>query len=508
MTAGAMLPEGLESLLDDFVLDARERLETVEQSALELGSGNGGSDASALARLRAELHTIKGNAAMLGCSDLQQRAHALEDVVRGAEVDQVAVLLGVDDLRRALAALAAPRPEAGATPSVSADPSGVIQGGVRVPFAVLDGLVDLLAEMVIQENQLADAVSQKEPLQLARAAEALSRTLDLLRERVMGLRLTPLQTLLGSLRRIVHDECQRSGKSARLETVGGETPLDKALLELAGEALGHLVRNALVHGLETPAIRRAAGKPAEGTVRVSASARGEEVLVEVADDGAGIDPERLRRAAAAKGIELPADADPFDLLFASGFSTAEAVDLSAGRGVGLAAVRSAVQRHGGRIVVRSAIGRGTAFELWLPLTVAISRALLVRADEELYALPLSLVVESRRLAPGDTHEMNHAGVMRWRDEMIALLDLGQHFGTRPGRRSTGYLVVIEALGRRRGLLIDGVQGLQEVVVRTLDPVCGRPVGIAGSTVLGNGRPILILDPRILIDVTPQGGSRS
>ena len=494
----APLPEELASLLDDFALDARERLARVEQAALSLEAGDGGDTAaSALALMRAELHTLKGNAGMLGLPDLQGRAHAMEEVVRAHDADPVAILAGVDDFRRALPM--GPT-HAGSPESSASTPASVVEGTVRVPFTVLDDLVDLLAQMVIEENRLADAVHQSPSHQVIEASEALCRTLDVVRERVMGLRLSPLGTLFGSLRRIVHDEARREGKLARLETIGGDTPLDKGLLELAGEALGHLVRNALVHGLEPPAVRRAAGKPAEGTVRVSAAAREDEVLIEIADDGGGIDPERIRRAARAKGIALGSDDDPYELLFASGFSTREAADLSAGRGVGLTAVRTAVDRHGGRIVVRSELGRGTVFELWLPLTVAIARALLVQADEEVYALPLSLVVGSRRIARGDSHDVNHTGVIRWRGEMIALLDLGEYFGTRAARRNSGHLVVIEALGRRRGLVIDSVVGLQEVVVRTLDPLCGRPSGVAGSTVLGTGRPILILDPRTLIDV--------
>jgi len=507
MDSAVPLPEGLEGLLDEFALDAAERLDRVEQGALALEQGS--RDPAGLERMRAELHTVKGNAGMLGLEAARHLAHALEDVVRGAEPDPVAILKGVDDLRRAIAGSAPLDPAAAETGGAAAP------GGVRVPFAVLDGLVDLLAEMVIEENQLADAVSRGPTAPPAAAwaavggaAQALRRTLDLVRERVMGLRLTPLRTVFGSLSRIVHDEGRREGKPARLETAGGETPLDKALLELAGEALGHLVRNALVHGIEPPERRRAAGKPARGAIRVSAATRGDEVLIEVSDDGAGIDPDHLRRVAAARGIAPTPDADPYDVLFLSGFSTREGVDLSSGRGVGLAAVRAAVTRQGGRIVVRSQPGRGTTFELWLPLTVAIARALLVRVDGELYALPLALVVGSRRLAPGDAHEVNHAGVLRWRDEMVTLLDLGTHFGTRAARRASGHLVVIEALGRRRGLVIDGVHGIQEVVVRALDPVCGHPLGVAGSTVLGSGRPILILDPRSLIEAPLHGGSRS
>jgi two-component system chemotaxis sensor kinase CheA len=528
--------DGFDALLGEYALDARERLDRVEQSLLVAESLAGSSRVSELARLKAELHTLKGNAAMMGFADLQQLAHAMEDRVAAGEqhgLDIASLLASLDDFRRRLSVVTqADRTEtedrrpgtdsdsaaaAGATADSAAPaPSVISQGGVRVPFAVLDPLMDLLAEMVIQRNGLEDLVSvaratvQREDSEpaAARAAvvnvdlafDALGRTLDVVQERVMGLRMTPLQALFGPLQRLVHDESAREGKRVVLATSGGDTPLDKALLELANDALGHLVRNAVIHGLETPAQRLLAGKDATGTVQVTAAVRGGEVLVEVADDGAGIDPEQLRQAAQARGMVLGPAADPFDVLFASGFSTKSSADLSSGRGVGLSAVREAVHRQGGRIEVRSERSRGTAFRLWLPLSVTIARSLLLRADGELYALPLSLVVESRRLKADDGHELNGGGVMRWREETIAMLDLGVRFGTRHTWRREGYVIVVEAAGKRRGLVADAIIGLQEVVVRGLDPICGRAPGIAGSTVLGDGRPILILDARTLVDL--------
>ena len=232
-------------------------------------------------------------------------------------------------------------------------------------------------------------------------------------------------------------------------------------------------------------------------MRVTAAVRGGEVLVEVADDGAGIDPAALRAAAAARGISLAEGDDPFEVLFASGFSTKVSADLSAGRGVGLSAVRDAVRRQGGRIEVQSEHGKGTAFRLWLPLSVSIARALLLRADGELYALPMAQVIESRRVRDGEGHEVNGRGVMRWRGETIAMLDIGVRFGTRPAWRRDGYAIVVEVAGKRRALMADAICGLQEVVVRGLDPILGQAAGIGGSTVLGDGRPILILEPRTL-----------
>jgi two-component system chemotaxis sensor kinase CheA len=241
---------------------------------------------------------------------------------------------------------------------------GVSTDGVRVSFATLDRLVDLLGEMVIFRNRLSDAVEQQRGAvpaaadrgesgdrgggweQVQAAHERLGKTLDALRDGVMRLRMVPLRTLFGHLGRIVHDEGLREGKAVRFETRGGETPLDRALLELSSEALGHLVRNSVVHGLEPAAERLRAGKPAQGTVRLAAEANAREVIIDVVDDGGGISRSRVVAAARRQGHLLAEGEDPLSLLFLPGFSTRQGADMSSGRGIGLAAVQKAVQRRG------------------------------------------------------------------------------------------------------------------------------------------------------------------
>lgn len=501
-----VLPEGLEDLLAEYLLDARERIDRVEQLLLDLASTGAGAEPAVLGRLKAELHTLKGNSGMMGLREVQQQAHAMEDLVsagQGGRLDTTTLLAALDRIRTELAGLGQPVGAAGDAPRQAER----AMEGVRVPFTALDQLMDHIAETVIHRNRLADALAAGRRAaghgQRATWADveyeyqSLGRTLDLLQERVTSLRLTPLGSLFTSLRRLVHDEAARTGKAVGLVTEGGETPLDKALLELANEALGHLVRNAIIHGLEAPADRRAAGKNATGCVRVRAQVKGDEVMIAVSDDGAGMDAETVRRAAAAKGFAVAED-EPFAVLFEAGFTTRAAADIGAGRGVGLSAVREAVRGRGGEIRVTSERGAGTTFELRLPLSVSIIRALLLTADGELYALPLTAVVEGRRMSAGDRHEVNRSGVLLWRGQAVSLLDLGAHFGTRPGDRQTGYVVIVEAASATRGLVADAIHGLQEVVVKGLDPIVGRPAGVAGSTILGDGRPILILDPRRLV----------
>src|SRR5262249_25399443 len=273
-------------------------------------------------------------------------------------------------------------------------------GSLRVPFASLDALMDLLAEMVIFRNRLSDSIrtgrfrqTESDWDDVQNAEESLGKTLTYIQDHVMRLRMVPLRTLFGRLRRIVYDETLREKKEAQLETEGGDVPLDKALLEVANEALGHLIRNAVVHGIERPATRQKTGKSKFGKVQVSAFIHSNEVEITVTDDGAGIDRAALASAAAQRGIDTSNIEDLAGLLFLPGVSTRQESDLSSGRGIGLSAAQKAVQQMGGRIEVVSNRGSGTTFRLHLPLSVSITRSLMLRVDQEIYALPLISIRE-------------------------------------------------------------------------------------------------------------------
>ena len=517
-----MLPSPFGTLAADFFLEANERCDRLEETLLAALEEIGQPVVDLLAAGKRELHTLKGNAGMMGFRELQEAAHRLEDRVASVDPGDPRVDLLLQDLDefRGLLREADRHGEGldGASgASVSASPAAADDTlhlrSVRVSFTALDELVDLLAEMVIFRNRVDDALlrSRGEGKQawddVQTAHEALGKTLALIQDRIMSIRMVPLQMLFGSLRRVVHDESAVARKRVRFSVAGGETPMDKALLECASEALGHIVRNAVVHGIEAPAVRAARGKPAEGTVRLTAVSHSDEVVVEVIDDGAGIDGEEIVRAARERGIDLAGLDDPFELLFRAGFSTRRETDLSSGRGVGLAAAVDAVRRLGGQVSVSSQPGAGTTFRLRLPLTVSISRALLVRVDGEEYALPLSSVSESIRFKASDRHIINRSAVFEWRGSVLPLLDLGAAMGLPHAARGQGYIVVIEAENRHRGLLVDDLTGMREIVVKGLGDVGGLPRGISGATILGDGRVLLILDPRSLIAMTPAVDTR-
>lgn len=520
-----MADAGLEQFLDEFLLDTRERLGRVEEHLLTVGDATGDERVTALGVVKRELHTIKGNAGMMGLADIQQVAHAMEDRIKegdAGDVDVASMLEMLDKVRGVLRRIGGAGAE-GAMADESGEAGGVetvedVEGSVRVPFQSLDALLDLMADMIITRNRLTRdlmvsgsfdpgapdyAERTRQALAETRLSyERLGRAMDSVHTAVTGLRMVPLSSLFTSLRRLVHDESVRERKDVRIETAGGDTPLDKALLDLANEVLGHLVRNSIIHGVEAPDVREAAGKPRQATVRVSAAARGDQVAITVSDDGGGIDPDRIREVARERGIDTDTLENIYSVLFLPGFSTKTEVDLGSGRGVGLEAVLEAVERQGGTIEVSSEAGHGTSFHMILPLTVSIARALLVTADGEEYAMPLSSVVEVQHLDLGDGHRVNNAGVFRWRGEVVTMLDLGHFFETAPVIREEGYVIVTEAVGKKRGLLVDTIDGIEEVVVKGLEPVVGAPAGVAGTTVLGDGRPILILDPRALVTVEP------
>lgn len=507
-----------EGLLSDFLLDARERIDRIEEILLALQEVEPNAVQKSLDEAKRELHTIKGNSGMMGLNNLRGIAHDLEEEVQSLDIrtlDVQKILIGLDQFRVVLetvkgASDSTQEHEAAIPSDGTAIGSNITQRSIRVPFTALDELVDLLAEMVIFRNRLADAIAIGRNMESSDNAwdevdnsqVALYKTLTFIQERIMRLRMVPLRTLFVHLRRLVHDEAIKEGKEINFETSGGDTPMDKALLEVASEALGHLVRNAVIHGIELPDYRLHKGKTGTGRIYLSAATHANEVQIDVEDDGAGISRKNLLDSASKYGIDVSGTDDLYSLLFLPGFTTKHGADLSAGRGMGLSAAIQSIQRLGGRIETASEEGIGSRFRIHLPLSVSITRAMLLSTDNEVYALPVANIVESLHFHPAHRHFVNHAQVLNWRDIVIPLLDIGYSFGTAIKPREKGYVVVIEADGKYRGLLIDEIMGIREIVVKGLDTLVGTPQGISGSTILGDGHVVLILDPSGLSIVKP------
>jgi len=514
-----------KELLEDYRLESRERIDRVEDGLLTLAGVAPPQRQPLVLKIRLELHTLKGNSGMMGFDDLQALAHELEDDIERIDLDQPDLgpfLTGLDRMRTRVEELSEPGPRPDASDStetsIAAPESGrSVHDSVRVPADKLDALVDAVAETLIARNRLTSSVelglglevtdddyiksSDRTWGQVEEALHSLSKELEAIQEQTLRLRMVPLSTLFGKLKRIVHDEALKSGKEARLTTQGGETTVDKALADFAGDALGHLVRNAVNHGIETPKDRQRSGKSSCGTIHLAAAVVSGMVEIDLLDDGAGIDHSALLAAAQRQGLEAGDAEDLRSLVFQTGISTRTQTDLSAGRGVGLAAVRNAAHLLGGSIDLTSEKDLGTHFQLRLPTQASITRALLVRVDSERYALPVMPVIDTLALAGGSDEPAPSAGQMDWRGRSLDLLDLGQSFGTSENRRRQGYVVVVASEGSERGLIVDEIEGIHQIVVKQLDRLVAGVQGISGSTILGDGRVVMILDAADLATVS-------
>src|SRR5712691_1911908 len=374
---------------------------------------------------------------------------------------------------------------------------------IRVATERVDRLVDLVGELVIAHSMMAESVAGLTPERIAeleRAVAQMGRHVRTLQDRVMPVRMLPIRVAFGRIQRTIRDLAQALGKQVRLEMSGEETELDKSVIEQISDPLLHLVRNAVDHGIEDPEARRRAGKPEAGRLGLRAYQQGGSIYVEVSDDGRGLDRATILAKAAAAGLlsgKAPlTDEQAFDLIFHPGFSTAERVTEISGRGIGMDVVKRNVGLLGGSIAIQSERGRGATFRLKLPLTLAILDGQTLRVGGETYILPLASIVESVQARCGDFRDLPGGGeVITLRSEAFPVLRLARLFGVIADGddRSHGLVVIVEDAGRRLGLLADELLNQQQVVIKSLEANFRRLEGIAGATVLGDGRVALIID---------------
>jgi two-component system chemotaxis sensor kinase CheA len=540
-------------LIRDYIAECLPHAERVTDTFVELERcwGEGVPADDLLPGLKGTLHTLKGNSAMMGFTPLQGLAHALEDVCArcttdpGARTPEAANLLveGGSLLIELIRQAAAAPPAAEATseyvarvgrlleataaveverrdvdrretdrrhgdrrgPATTADASAV-----RIDFRLLDTMLEIFGESMIDHAALHDAHRRlllrlgatPELSDLDRTLLSLDSTMKRFENALMRTRMLPVSTVFGRFTRLVRDVARSERKRVRLVAAGGETLLDKTVLDRLGEPLVHLLTNAIVHGIESEADRVAAGKPAEASLVLRAAPISDRVVITVSDNGRGLDLARIRAKAEALGL-APAEDDTeqlSNLIFRPGFSTSDQVSTLAGRGVGLDVVAQSIRELGGTIEIRSVPGRGVTFVLGLPLTLAIVKSLIVEVDRERYAVPLSHIVETARVDPAAIHEIHQRGMTIWRGHPVAVTDGGALLGSPPtGEQGRSFYLVITSGGRRRVILVDRLIGYQDVVVKGLDPALGRPDVVSGATILGDGRVACILDPVRILD---------
>jgi two-component system, chemotaxis family, sensor kinase CheA len=549
-------------LLTIYLEDARSHLEALDHCLLTLERE--GPDPAVVSGIVGPLHTLKGNSGMMGFTAIKEYVHRLEDVfaeiadggmtLTPAAFDQL--FAGASALRDAVersclrrgeardlapekalldallrqgetdvaapATSPAPAPSAPPpAPAPAAEPPRPIEAHyiaarsttVRVDFSQLDHLLNLVGELIIYRTKLYQlgkelaetVVGRAAGRELISAVQHVGGVSALLQETVMDIRMLPVRHVFERFPRLVRDLAREQGKEIELILEGEKTRVDKAIIDEIGEPLVHLIRNSVDHGIETPEVRVARGKTRTGTVLLSATQESSQVVITIMDDGAGIDASRVYRKAVERGIlkgdETLTDREAVQLIFAQGFSTRESVTEVSGRGVGLDVVLKSIERLNGLVEVETVPGVGTKFIIQLPLTLAIISVLMVEVAGRTYAVPLSAVVETLRLEPGEIHRINNRETLRIRDRIIPVLRLAAVFGLDPGDTGERRYVVIVGRGDKRvGIVVDRLKGQQEVVIKALDPaVTGEAPVVAGATIMGDGRVVLILDVAALFE---------
>ena len=531
-------------LVNDFIVESREHLTTVELQLLALDQDP--ANVEALHAIFRGFHTIKGLAGFLGLDSIQEIAHEIETVldlarngslqITPAHID--VILAGKDWLNQSLAALeemihsgkppalgrtaellasirlmAKKRDEEDPVPAALSALSPAQEtreteaaGGshsIKVDTQKLDFLVDMVGEMVIAQSLVKhdpDLALGGKP-RLTRNLAQLARITADVQRTAMSMRMIPIRQLFRKMSRLVRDLCRKTGKQVELELIGEETELDRSIVENLADPLMHMVRNSIDHGLETPEDRVRAGKDATGRVTLRAAHQAGFILLEVSDDGRGLDPQKLLRKAREKGLiekdAQPSDDELFNVIFAPGFSTAEQLTSVSGRGVGMDVVKKQIIKLRGKIEIVSTAGKGATFFLKLPLTLAIIDGLLVGVGGEHFVMPIFAVREMFRPSQDALSTVeNREEMVLVRGSLLPIVRLHRRFGMRPKSENLAesLLIVTEAHGKRFCLVVDELIGKQEVVIKSLGESLRNVRGVAGGAILGDGRVGLILDP--------------
>ena len=535
-------------LVGIYLEDAREHLAVLDATLLRLERE--GHDPEVAASLLGPLHTLKGNSGMMGFTGVKDYIHRLEEVFARARDGALVLgpaaldrlLEGATALREAVesactagdeardlapekAALGALLDAAAARPAPAAATPEPARAGkvpeaatlaptrssmVRVDFAKLDHLLNLVGELIVHRTKLSELARQVADIVPGAGPELLASVHQVagvstqLQETIMDVRMLPLRYVFERFPRLVRDLAHQQGKRVELVLQGEDTRVDKAVIDELGEPLVHLIRNAVDHGIEPPAVRAARGKPPTGTILLSAAQESNQVVITLVDDGGGIDAAEVRRRALQRGIvradEALTDREAIQLIFTDGFSTARTITDVSGRGVGLDVVVRSMEQLNGLIEAETIPGAGTKFTLQLPLTLAIITVLMIEVGGAVYALPSGAVVESLRYPKSEVVRIGGRDTLRVRDRIVPLVHLAELFGVSEAGGDDSYAVIVGRGEKRLGLTVGRLRGQQDVVIKALDPVIAEAViGIAGATILGDGRVVLILDVASLFE---------
>ena len=556
----------MDELLREFLTETAESLDHVDAQLVRFEHEP--NNAQVLSNIFRLVHTIKGTCGFLGLPRLEALTHAAEtlmgkfrdgDPVTGEAVSLIltavdrikAILDGLEKLQReplgddadliarlarsaactqvsdpagpprshesSICGSAASRRHSGVTAAENGDPTvvrhvpeageggaGVANQSIRVSIDTLDQLMTMVSELVLTRNQLLEVLRRHDDSEFNVGLQRLSSVTTQVQHEVMKTRMQPIGRAWQKLPRIVRDLSAELGKEIGLEMDGGDTELDRQVLELVKDPLTHLVRNCADHGIESRVERSAAGKPSRGTIWLSASRQGGHVVIEIADDGRGLDGARIKAKALQSGLATESEiaaksqTDINNIIFAPGFSTASKITSISGRGVGMDVVRSNIEQIGGTVHVSSKAGRGTSFVINIPLTLAIVAALVVEVAGERFALPQLAVLELVRL--GGEHRIERiksAPVLRTRQKLLPLIDLRAVLRLGTSNDAGGFVVVMQSGNQLFGAVVDNLFHTEEIVIKPMSSKL-RHIGIfSGMTILGDGSVIMVMDPNVL-----------
>jgi two-component system, chemotaxis family, sensor kinase CheA len=542
--------EEMREIFESYLVEAREILDHLSQDLLVLEKAP--SDVNVLNNIFREMHTLKGTSSFLGFSQISELAHISEDLLNklrkgdcAATSEIIDVLIDVhktagvllqrienrnlqsinmegllEKLRRGMQQPSAPvqvqtaassilEPSVNAAELVGGQPQHAVDTTIRVDVGRLDDLMNLIGELVLARNRLSQAAQslteKYERLDMSKQIADVSSQIDFvtteLQMAVMKTRMVPIEKVFSGLPLVAREVMRRTGKEVDLQIYGKETELDKSIIEELKDPLIHMIRNAVDHGIESPEERKSKGKPTQGIVVVNAERDGNYILITMEDDGCGIDIDKTKKKAIEKGLISEIEAiemsksDVLNLLFIPGFSTKKEITNVSGRGVGMDVVKTNIAKLKGIVEIDSNVGIGTIITLKVPLTLAIIQGLLLKVVDEIFAVPLNAVLEIVRITPEEIYSIQGREVIRVRDTILPLARMSDIIGkNRTVQQSAvSYVVIVGWAEKKIGLLVDSLQGQKEVVIKTLGNYLGDVPGIAGSTILGDGSVILVID---------------
>ncbi len=548
-----VLAEGMpQELIDEFVSESNELIETVgnELMSLEIEPDN----KDIVDEIFRVFHTLKGNSGLMGLEQMSTVSHKSEDVLgklRDKEVEPTTatidtLLASVDYMRNVIEEIrsndlkahdtselfaklhailgekyeAQPVSKKPDEPSKKpAEPSSTKpktpakkkknEQTIRVDVNRLDNLMNIAGELVLEKNRLLQVShllkqeypGNKEVGDLDSLNNSLGYITTEIQESVMQMRMLPIANVFRKFPRMVRDLAKDKHKEINLAITGEETELDRSVIEAIGDPMIHLLRNALDHGIETPEVREAAGKPREGTISLNAFQEGNQIVIQIRDDGAGIDPEKILAKSLEKNVITPEEAammkpkEIINLIFKPGFSTAEKVTDVSGRGVGMDVVNTNISRLNGMVEIESEVGKGSVFIIKLPLTLTIMTGMVVRVWDEMYIIPLTAISETLRMEPNMISSVKGHEVLTLRNSVLPILHLDRLLAVPHAKEpeSEKYIVIVSVANRRLGLVVSSLLGQEETVVKPLGQALGKVMFFAGATLRGDGKVSLILD---------------